>query len=98
MIQTKKINEEMVTENLNPGQARDLIIENRGNPDFILLDVCTKGEFGQRHLEDAVNMSFLSPSFKSEIYQMDKNKTYLVYCTVGGRSMMAMRTMKKSWV
>ncbi len=96
MIQTETIKEEMVTKNLQPGQARDLIIENRGNPDFIALDVCTKGEFDQRHLDDAVNISFLSRSFKTEIRQLDKDKTYLVYCTVGARSMMAMKSMKKA--
>lgn len=81
---------------LQPPQARELIIENKDNPDFVLLDVCTEREFKQRHLEDARNISFLSGSFKSEISRLDKNRTYLVYCAVGVRSAMALKSMKKS--
>ena len=100
MIKTKTKKQETATQNLQsnlqPDQAYDLIIENQHNPDFGLLDVCTKKEFDQRHLENAVNISFLSRSFKSEIRKLDRNKSYLVYCTLGGRSSMAVRTMKKA--
>lgn len=80
---------------LQPGQALDLINANKDNPDFVILDVSTKTEFDQRRLDGAVNLSYLSRTFKSLVRQLDRSHTYLVYCAIGGRSKLAVRTMKK---
>ena len=96
MLKTQTNNEKTATEDLQPQKAYDMMMENNGNPDFVLLDVCTKGEFDQRHLENAVNISFLSPSFKAQVNKLDKAKTYLVYCVMGVRSKMALKSMKKA--
>jgi len=60
----------------------------------LLLDVRTAGEVSKGAIEGYTNLDFNSPSFKSELEKLDKNKAVCVYCAVGGRSGMAMKTMQ----
>ncbi len=52
----------------------------------VLLDVRTPNEFALHHLPEAVNIDIKSEDFLSEIADLDKNKTYYVYCRIGVRS------------
>lgn len=52
----------------------------------MLVDVRTPGEFGQGHLEGAVNIDWLAPDFKSKWEDIPKEGTIYLYCKVGGRS------------
>ncbi|MBC8177236.1 MAG: rhodanese-like domain-containing protein [Deltaproteobacteria bacterium] len=61
----------------------------------MILDICTPKEFAKAHLENAINLNFLSRAFKSQLNALDKGKTYFVYCKVGGRSKLAQKQMKK---
>jgi rhodanese-related sulfurtransferase len=79
---------------VEPGKARELILENKGNPGFSILDVRTPGEFAEGHLEGAVLVDYRSPRFRQEMAQLDREKTYLVYCRTGNRSAHALETMK----
>lgn len=81
--------------NLFPGDAQALIEENKSRDDLVIIDVCSPQEFKDRHLENAININFISKSFKLRLATLDKDKTYLVYCKVGGRSKLAQRTMRK---
>jgi len=74
-------------------EAFDLIQENHGNPDFIILDVRTSLEFHDRHIEGTLNIDVNLPSFSEELEQLDRNATYLVYCRSGNRSRTALRIM-----
>jgi len=74
-------------------EAFDLIQENHGNPDFIILDVRTSSEFHDGHIEGALNIDASLPSFSEELEQLDRNATYLVYCRSGNRSRTALRIM-----
>ena len=69
--------------NLFPGDAQALIEENKNRDDFVIIDVCSPQEFKDRHLENAININFISKSFKLRLTTLDKDKTYLVYCKVG---------------
>jgi phage shock protein E len=52
----------------------------------IVLDVRTKKEYNAGHIPGAVLIDFNSPDFDKKIAALDKDKTYLVHCAVGGRS------------
>ncbi len=75
-------------------QAFDLIQENEGNPDFIILDVRTASEFQAGHIEGALSIDVNLPSFSEELEQLDRNATYLVYCRSGNRSRTALAIME----
>ncbi len=79
---------------LDPQSAYEMIQENKGNPYFVLLDVRTPGEFSESHIDGAVLLNFQSPDFKTKVQELDKNKTYLVYCRSGMRSSSCADTMK----
>jgi len=81
--------------NVVPEKAHQLIRENAGNRDFVVLDVRTPGEFAQGHLEGAVLIDFRSPGFREEMARQDRTKTYLVYCRTGNRSAQALGVMKE---
>jgi rhodanese-related sulfurtransferase len=59
----------------------------------VVLDVRTKDEYNQGHIPGAVLVDFTSPDFEKEVSKLDKKKTYLVHCAVGGRSARACKKM-----
>ena len=52
----------------------------------VVLDVRTPREFAAGHLPGAVNLNWTDKSFADKIASLDKSKTYLVHCAIGGRS------------
>jgi rhodanese-related sulfurtransferase len=71
---------------LEPRAAHDLIEQNRGAQDFLILDVRTPGEFRRGHIEGAVLMNYHDPDFAERFAALDRNLTILTYCHVGSRS------------
>ena len=71
---------------IDSNQAHKLIEDNANNPDFVILDVRTPGEYNSGHIENAVNVDYKSESFKDEVNKLDNNKTYAVYCHSGRRA------------
>lgn len=57
--------------------------------DVITLDVRTPGEFMEGHISGAINIDVEGSSFDTEIANLDKNKSYAVYCRSGRRSLIA---------
>ncbi|GAI39643.1 unnamed protein product, partial [marine sediment metagenome] len=80
-------------EDITPQEAFTLIQNNQNNPDFVIIDVRTQEEFVAEHIENATNIDFYSEAFRDMLNNLDKNKTYLVYCRVGGRSGSALDIM-----
>ena len=61
---------------------------------MIVIDVRTASEYSEGHVKDAINIDVTSSEFKTKVEQLDKNKTYKVYCRSGNRSGQAERQMK----
>ena len=59
----------------------------------LVLDVRTRGEFNEGHIANAINIDVESDTFLNEIAQLDKSKTYAVYCRSGRRSADAVAKM-----
>jgi phage shock protein E len=83
-----------VLKNISVEEAVQLIQEHGDDPDFVILDVRTPGEFASGHLEGAVNIDYYDEGFKQKIGNLDRGKTYLVYCRSGSRSSRAFALMK----
>ncbi len=82
-----------IIEDITPQEAFTLIQNNQNNPDFVIIDVRTPGEFTEEHIENATNIDFYSETFREMLNTLDKNKTYLIYCRSGGRSGSALDIM-----
>ena len=87
------LDETAVIEDIAPQEAFTLIQNNQNNPDFVIIDVRTPGEFAGEHIENATNIDFYSEAFRDMLDNLDKNKSYLIYCAVGGRSGSALDIM-----
>ncbi|MCK4804048.1 MAG: rhodanese-like domain-containing protein [Spirochaetes bacterium] len=82
-----------ILKDITPVEAFDLIQENKENIDFIILDVRTEPEYKSGHIENAENIDYYLEGFKDELGELDKNKTYLIYCASGNRSGKALKIM-----
>jgi len=78
--------------NISAVEAKTLMLDN---PKIEILDVRTPVEYGAGHLKKSQNVDFLGSEFLKNIENLDPNKTYLVYCAVGGRSNKAAQLMQK---
>lgn len=61
----------------------------------IIIDVRTPGEYKKGHLQHAKLMDIFSDDFDAQLTRLDRNKTYYVYCGIGGRSEECTDKMKK---
>jgi rhodanese-related sulfurtransferase len=64
-------------------------------PDAVILDVRTAGEFSKERIQGAVLLDINSPAFKDRIKRFHKDKIYLVYCRSGNRSARACKIMSE---
>jgi len=84
-----------IIESITPKEAYTLIQNNKGNPNFVILDVRTPAEFADEHIENAVNLDFYSENFRDDLNKLDKSNTYIVYCRTGSRSGKSLEIMKE---
>lgn len=67
----------------------------RSGSDVVVLDVRTPQEFASGKIPGAVSVDVLANDFADKISHFDRNKTYLVYCGHGVRSVTACKIMMK---
>ena len=65
------------------------------NEPGVVIDVRTQSEYDQGHLEKVdEHYDFNSGEFEEKVDDMDKDKTYYLYCRTGNRSGQAANIMK----
>lgn len=69
---------------------------SKTEPNAVILDVRTPEEVSKGVIAGSKVLDFRSSDFASKIGQLDKNKTYFVYCKGGGRSSRTVDLMKNS--
>ncbi len=84
-----------IIEDITPQEALALLKNHRDNPEFAIIDVRTPEEFGEGHIENAINIDFYSKTFRDDLDKLDRDKTYLIYCRTGRRSGLAIPIMKE---
>ena len=82
-------------ENITCEQAFELIQEYLDDPDFVILDLRPESMHNAEHIENSIFYDVFSDDFEKWIDKFDKEKTYLLYCTKGHRSGIALEKMKK---
>ena len=60
-----------------------------------IIDVRTPEEVAEGHLVGATTVNFLGANFAAEVQELNKNKTYLLYCRSGSRTRKAADAMQK---
>lgn len=77
--------------NVTNEEFKDLMTKSN----TIILDVRTPKETERGVISGAVKLDYKDKSFSTGLDQLDKDKTYLVYCHAGGRSAKACKMMKE---
>lgn len=75
--------------NVKPDEFEKLAAEAQ----VVVLDVRTPGEFKRGYIKGAVLADFMAADFDQKTASLDKNKTYLVYCAGGVRSVKACKKL-----
>jgi phage shock protein E len=76
---------------ISVNEFKEMVEKERG----VIIDVRTKGEYDQGHLVQTDDLiDFMTPDFRDKVGQLDKDKTYYLYCRSGNRSGQAARIMK----
>jgi len=76
-------------------EGKKIIDQNKGNADFVILDMRTEGEISEGFIKSAVFHNYHSSGFRENLDKLNKDKTYLIYCRSGGRSGQALSLMKE---
>lgn len=76
-------------------EAKTVIDQNTGKPDFVVLDLRTPKEYAGGHIAGAVLLDYRSPGFQKGMRQLDTSKRYLIYCRTGNRSGQALKIFRE---
>lgn len=80
---------------IEPSDAQQLIIENQGNSNFVIIDLRDENErMTHRKIENSINMPLANESFLEDLKKLDREKTYLIYCKKGVNSLKVLRDMR----
>ena len=63
--------------------------------DVVVIDIRTPSEFAGGHIAGATNINYRANNFSEQIEKLDRDKTYLVHCAVGGRSTSSLPKFEK---
>jgi len=76
-------------------EADSIIAANRENPDFVLLDLRTPGEFDRARIAGSINIDQTDEAFPDNLDTLEKSRTYLFFCSDDKRSLPASELMKE---
>lgn len=79
---------------ISPAEAYQLIEFYGNNDSFVIMDIRTKSEFDEFHIDSAIMHDYYAKNFSDVLNSLDKNITYLIYCKSGHRSSYAFNLMK----
>ncbi len=81
--------------NVNPKEAFEIIKKNSNNKDFVIIDFRPKEKFKKGFIKNAIYYDIDLSGSERWLEKLDREKTYLIYCTKGRRSALALKKMKK---
>ena len=79
--------------NLDVKSFAEKIIKDK---EVIILDVRTPAEFAEGAIKGAINIDVNASNFKEKVSTLDKEKSYLIYCRSGMRSVKACNIMSEN--
>ena len=87
--------QEQVIKDVTVAESDSIIRAEYENPCFTLLDIRTRQEFDAGHLQGAMVLDYRDSTFTEKLGQLDRNRTYLIYCRTGHRTGLVMPVLKE---
>jgi rhodanese-related sulfurtransferase len=81
--------------NISCKEVFELIQAHEGDTNFVIIDFRPKEKYAKAHLENAIYYDVFSDSVDVWLETLDKDKTYLIYCTIGHRTGIALEKMRE---
>ncbi len=78
--------------NLNASEFSKKIVEDKS---AVILDVRTPNEFNDGHIPSSILIDIYNPNFQNKIMELEKDKSYYIYCRSGSRSYHAGNYMRQ---
>lgn len=69
--------------NLSTGEFKNQISSDQS---AVIIDVRTPAEFNDGHISNSLLIDIYNPTFQNKILELDKSKSYYIYCRSGNRS------------
>ncbi len=82
-----------VNRDVNSHEALFIINKNQNNPNFVILDLRTQKEHLMGFIPKAININYQDLNFEYNLDKLNRDKTYLIYCKTGVRSMLVRHIM-----
>ncbi|UXP31367.1 rhodanese-like domain-containing protein [Reichenbachiella agarivorans] len=76
--------------------AKEFQEKYKTQSEAVLLDLRTSEEISEGMIEGATQLDFHNPEFNDELLELDRSKTYFVYCAAGGRSGRTAQIMREN--
>lgn len=70
---------------ISPQNAFKFIKEHENDSNLVILDVRPRDEFEIEHIHGALNLDYDGHEFKKKVSNIDKEKSYIIYCRSGVR-------------
>jgi len=84
----------MLKNQLNNLSSDEFVKRSNLCKDAVIVDVRTKEEFSMGHIQDAINIDYMSDDFWDKVEQLDATKDYFIYCRSGRRSIRVCTLMR----
>ncbi|MDI6730537.1 MAG: rhodanese-like domain-containing protein [Candidatus Altarchaeum sp.] len=81
--------------NVNVKETHRLTDENSDSENFVIIDIRTLLEFNSRHIKDAINIDYYDNDFVERSNDLNKSKTYFIYCRSRSRSGSSMQNFQQ---
>ena len=81
-------------EDITCKQAYELIEKHKSDSNFVIIDFRPQEKYDAAHIQNALYLDVFSENADKWLSILDKEKTYLIYCTIGHRSKIALKKMK----
>ena len=81
--------------NITCQEAFDLMQKFSNDTNFVILDLRPGNMYNEEHIENSIYYDVFSEDFENWVSKLNKDKVYLLYCTIGHRSGIALKKMKQ---
>ncbi len=86
---SKQIEDIIEKKNISAAELKKLI--DKGDKDYVLIDVRSEGEYKSGYIATAINIPYTK--IQERIEEIPPNKLIIVYCKVGGRAEVARKKL-----